>query len=76
MELAEVVKQAKQAKDTGIKRFCMGAAWRSIPAQEFPKILEIVKVVKALELEVCMTLGMLTLEQAEQLKSWARLLQS
>ena len=60
MELAEVVKQAKQAKDTGIKRFCMGAAWRSIPAQEFPKILEIVKVVKALELEVCMTLGMLT----------------
>ena len=68
MELAEVVKQAKRAKDAGAKRFCMGAAWRNPPAQEFSKILEIVKAVKALELEVCMTLGMLTLEQAEQLK--------
>lgn len=68
MELAEVVKQAKRAKDAGAKRFCMGAAWRNPPAQEFSKILEIVKAVKALALEVCMTLGMLTLEQAEQLK--------
>ena len=68
MKLAEVVKQAKRAKDAGAKRFCMGAAWRNPPAQEFSKILEIVKAVKALALEVCMTLGMLTLEQAEQLK--------
>ena len=68
MELGEVIKQAKQAKDEGIKRFCMGAAWRNIPAQEFPKILEIVKTIKSLSLEVCMTLGMLTLEQAQELK--------
>jgi len=68
MGLAEIVKQAQMAKDAGAQRFCMGAAWRNPPAQEFPKILEIVKAVKALALEVCITLGMLTLEQANQLK--------
>lgn len=68
MRLAEVIKHAKLAKDAGVKRFCMGAAWRNPPELEFSKILEMIKAVKDLSLETCMTLGMLTLEQAEQLK--------
>jgi biotin synthase len=69
MELEAVVSEAKEAKAKGATRFCMGAAWRSPKRKDFPKILEIIKAVKALGLETCLTLGMLDREQAEQLKA-------
>ncbi len=69
MELEAVVSEAKEAKAKGATRFCMGAAWRSPKRKDFPKILEIIKAVKTLGLETCMTLGMLDSEQAEQLKA-------
>jgi biotin synthase len=63
------LEKAKEAKAQGSKRFCMGAAWRQPSERDFPKVLEIVQAVKALGLETCMTLGMLTTEQANQLKT-------
>ncbi len=61
---------AKAAKDNGSTRFCMGAAWRSPPKKgsQFDSVLEAVREVKQLGLEVCTTLGMLDKEQASQLK--------
>ncbi|MGX5173105.1 biotin synthase BioB [Aliikangiella sp. IMCC44653] len=64
----EVIKSAKNAKRSGATRFCMGAAWRSPRGKDFPVVLEMIKQVKALELETCVTLGMLNKEQAAQLK--------
>jgi len=64
----EVIKSAKQAKRNGATRFCMGAAWRSPRGKDFPVVLEMVKAVKGLGLETCVTLGMLNNEQATQLK--------
>lgn len=65
----EVIKQATIAKENGASRFCMGAAWRSIPDNEdFNKILELVREVAKLNMEVCCTLGMLTQDQAYKLK--------
>ena len=59
---------AQNAKDSGATRFCMGAAWRSIPdGKEFDAVLEMVKGVRALGLEACCTLGMLNETQAERL---------
>jgi biotin synthase len=69
MPLEQVIAQAKQAKKNGATRFCMGAAWRQPPAKEFPKVIEMVKAVKALGLESCLTLGMLTKAQATELKA-------
>ena len=66
--LEEVVKNAKKAKLAGATRFCMGAAWRSPRAKDFPVVLEMVKEVKQLGMETCVTLGMLSHEQAHQLK--------
>lgn len=64
-----VLEQAKQAKENGATRFCMGAAWRSAPANgEFEDILELIREVAKLKMEVCCTLGMLTQEQAFKLK--------
>lgn len=63
----EVVEAAKAARDGGSTRFCMGAAWRSPKARDMPPLLDMVREVKALGLETCMTLGMLTEEQAGQL---------
>ena len=58
-----------RAKAEGATRFCMGAAWRQAPqGREFESVLEMVRGVSALDLEVCCTLGMLTQEQAGQLK--------
>lgn len=68
MEPSSVVAAAKQAKANGATRFCMGAAWRSPKPKDFDKVLEIIKAVKALGLETCMTLGMLNAEQARELK--------
>ena len=68
LDIETVVAQAKIAKSNGAKRFCMGAAWRSPPKKDFPKVLEIVNTIKAMGLETCVTLGMLEKEHAEQLK--------
>ena len=67
----EFVRQAAaQAKADGATRFCMGAAWRQVPeGPEFESVLEMVRSVAALDLEVCCTLGMLTEGQAVRLKS-------
>lgn len=67
MPIEDIVQRAREAKDSGATRFCMGAAWRSPPAKAMPALVEAVKEVKALGLESCLTLGMLTPEQAQQL---------
>jgi biotin synthase len=69
MEVKEVVDKAVEAKESGSTRFCMGAAWREVrDNRDFDKVLEMVKGVNALGLEVCCTLGMLSEEQAKKLK--------
>jgi biotin synthase len=67
--VGKVLTEAKQAKENGAKRFCMGAAWRNPSKKDFPKVVEIVKAVKELGLETCATLGSLNEEQAVQLKA-------
>src|SRR5271169_1076639 len=65
----QVIGVAREAASRGITRMCMGAAWREAPrGREFDKVLEMVKGVSALGMEVCCTLGMLTEEQAVRLK--------
>jgi biotin synthase len=69
MPLGEVMNRAQAAKESGATRFCMGAAWRSVKdGPQFEQVLEMVRSVKALDLEVCCTLGMLTEDQAQRLK--------
>lgn len=68
LNVEEVTKQAQLAKENGATRFCMGAAWRSPPKKDFPKVLELIKAVKNLGMEACVTLGMLDDQQAQQLK--------
>lgn len=68
LTLAQVGQEAKLAKSNGIKRFCIGAAWRSPNKRDLPEILEMVKAIKAEGLEACATLGMLTKDQAIELK--------
>ena len=64
-----VVGVAREAAARGVTRFCMGAAWRQAPeGREFEKVLEMVRGVSALGMEVCCTLGMLKEGQARQLK--------
>jgi len=66
----KVVQQAQQAKENGADRFCMGAAWRGPrKGEEFERVLEMVRKVKAMGLETCVTLGMLNDEQASDLES-------
>uniref|UniRef100_UPI002627C4F6 biotin synthase BioB n=1 Tax=uncultured Sphingorhabdus sp. TaxID=1686106 RepID=UPI002627C4F6 len=67
MEVQAVLQKAAQAADAGSKRFCMGAAWRNPKDRDMPAIVEIVKSVRAMGMETCMTLGMLTPKQAEML---------
>lgn len=67
MDVRAVLQSAAQARDAGSQRFCMGAAWRNPKDRDMPAIVEIVKGVRAMGLETCMTLGMLTPEQARQL---------
>jgi biotin synthase len=60
---------AQRAKEEGATRFCMGAAWRQVPdGENFDRVLDMVRAVAALEMEVCCTLGMLTESQAQRLK--------
>lgn len=68
LEIEKVVKEAQNAKSKGASRFCMGAAWRSPRAKDMPYVIEMVKQVKGLGMETCMTLGMLSQDQAFQLK--------
>jgi biotin synthase len=68
MEVQEVIEQALVAKERGATRLCMGAAWRNPTKKDFPRVLEMVKVVKDLGLETCLTLGMLNDDQVKQLK--------
>lgn len=69
MEPTDVLEIAQQAKDNGSTRFCMGAAWREVrDNRDFDKVLEMVKGVNEIGLEVCCTLGMLTQDQADKLK--------
>jgi biotin synthase len=69
MDVDKVLADAKTAKANGATRFCMGAAWRSPPHKEMGKLAEMVREVKALGLETCMTLGMLDREQAQSLSA-------
>ena len=68
MEIDQVLKQAKKAKDKGASRFCMGAAWRNPTDKSLDKVIPMIKGVKAMGMETCVTLGMLTQEQALTLK--------
>ncbi|MCS7152576.1 MAG: biotin synthase BioB [Bacteroidia bacterium] len=69
LDVEVVVEAARQAKEAGATRFCMGAAWREVRNnRDFERVLEMVRRVRALGLEVCATLGMLTPEQALALK--------
>ncbi|HLR78486.1 MAG TPA: biotin synthase BioB [Burkholderiaceae bacterium] len=68
MPLEDVVAAARQAKENGAKRFCMGAAWRSPSARQVDDVAEMVRAVKDLGLETCVTLGMLKPGQAQTLK--------
>jgi biotin synthase len=69
MPLDAVLDKARQAKAAGATRFCMGAAWRSPKDKDVSKVAEMVGAVKALGLETCATLGMLSGDQAQALKS-------
>lgn len=68
MNVAVVLEKAREAKAEGATRFCMGAAWRDIPnGAQFENVLEMVRGVRALDMEACCTLGMLNSEQAKKL---------
>lgn len=67
MEIQEVMDKAKQAKEQGSTRFCMGAAWRSPKDRDIPKLTAMISGVKGLGMETCMTLGMLSDGQAVSL---------
>lgn len=69
MTVEEVKRRAEAAKAGGASRLCMGAAWREVrDNRDFDRVLDMVKEVNEMGMEVCCTLGMLTYEQAERLK--------
>ncbi|MDZ5460731.1 biotin synthase BioB [Azohydromonas lata] len=68
LSISEVLGAAQAAKEQGATRFCMGAAWRSPKERDMERVTEMVREVRSLGLETCMTLGMLDKEQAAQLK--------
>jgi biotin synthase len=68
MEIDKILDAAKNAKEAGASRFCMGAAWRNLNDRDVDKICNIVDEVKKTGLETCMTLGMLSKTQSEKLK--------
>lgn len=67
MEVERVLDAAQKAKNSGSTRFCMGAAWKNPKARDMPLLKEMISGVKDMGLETCMTLGMLTPEQAKEL---------
>lgn len=69
MDYDDVLSKANEAKQSGSTRFCMGAAWREVrDNKDFDRVIEMVKGVNSLGLEVCCTMGMLTADQAKRLK--------
>src|SRR5512143_1291018 len=69
LDVNEVIQSARRAKEAGSTRFCMGAAWREVKdGPAFERVLDMVRGVKGMGLEACVTLGMLTDEQARKLK--------
>jgi biotin synthase len=69
MEVGRALEAAREARDRGSTRFCMGAAWREVrDGEPFDAVLEMVRGVRALGMEACVTLGMLSREQAERLR--------
>ncbi len=69
MQVEQVQEAAQKAKDAGSSRLCMGAAWREVRNnRDFDRVLEMVKAVNEMDMEVCCTLGMLNYEQAQKLK--------
>ncbi len=68
LPLDEVISAAKAAKDKGASRFCMGAAWKGPKDNDLDRVLDMVREVKALGMQTCVTLGMLKEGQAEKLK--------
>jgi biotin synthase len=69
VEVSKVKKAAELAKQNGADRFCMGAAWKKLPeGKDFDKVIEMIRTVKSLELEACVTLGSITEVQAKELK--------
>lgn len=69
MQVEDVLQAAKDAKANGATRFCMGAAWRGPKEKQMEVVTEMIREVKALGMETCVTLGMLKEGQAEQLKA-------
>ena len=67
MQVEQVIEEAKAAKASGASRFCMGAAWRSPHDRDIPAVAEMIREVKSLGLETCMTLGMLSEDQSDKL---------
>ena len=68
MSVESVLADAKQAKSDGATRYCMGAAWRGPQSSHMDALCEMIQEVKALGMETCMTLGLLSREQADTLK--------
>ena len=68
MDTEQVLEKARQAKANGATRFCMGAAWRSPKDRDIPKVAAMIQGVKAMGLETCATLGMLSADQARDLR--------
>lgn len=68
MSVEQVVDAARAAKAEGATRFCMGAAWRSPKDRDMPRLAEMIRQVRALGMQTCITLGMLTEDQARELK--------
>lgn len=69
MEVERVLDAAQKAKNSGSTRFCMGAAWKNPKERDMPYLMEMIKGVKEMGLETCMTLGMLTPQQAQDLSN-------
>lgn len=69
MAVEQVLEEARRAREAGSTRFCMGAAWRSPKPRDMPAVLAMIDGVKELGMETCMTLGMLTADQARQLSA-------
>ena len=70
VDIEPVLEAARKAKENGSTRFCMGAAWRDLAGRKrgFERILTMVREVRGMGMEVCTTLGMLSPDQARQLK--------
>jgi biotin synthase len=68
MDVDDVVAQARKAQEAGATRYCLGAAWRGPKSRDMGRLCAMIQGVKALGLETCMTLGMLTREDAQKLK--------